>query len=89
VEWSGDWSDDSLKWNKRLKTKLNLMQKHDGVFWMSLEDFIENYSFLYICRILKEKAGWKEAKLESEWKGPTAEGLPNRANPKAKMEKNP
>jgi len=89
VEWNGDWSDHSTKWTKRLKTKCKLQQKEDGVFWMSLEDFIENYSYLYICRILNAKSGWTEQKANSWWRGQTAEGLPSKANPKAKLYKNP
>lgn len=89
VEWSGDWSDNSLKWTKRLKTKLKLEQKDDGVFWMALDDFIENFSYLYVCRILNEKSGWTEKKISSWWRGKTAEGLPSRANPKARLDRNP
>ena len=30
---------------------------------MDVLDFIEQYSFLYICRILSETDGWKESRI--------------------------
>jgi hypothetical protein len=33
--------------------------------------------------------GWKKAQLDGEWRGITAEGLPSRSNPSAKLELNP
>lgn len=89
VEWSGDWSDESMKWSKRLKTKLKLKAKNDGVFWMSLDDFIENFSYLYVCRILNAKTGWTGKEESGWWRGKTAEGLPSKANPKARLDRNP
>jgi hypothetical protein len=89
VEWNGDWADDAEKWTKRMKQKLKLEVKTDGVFWMNVEDFVENFSYLYICRILNAKSGWREQKVTTWWRGQTAEGLPTRDNPKAKLHKNP
>ena len=56
---------------------------------MDVYDFVEQYSFLYVCRILSENMGWKKANIPGEWKGPSAEGLPSRANPSARLELNP
>ena len=89
VEWSGEWSDDSDQWNTRYKSKLKFEKKNDGVFWMEVDDFIENYSFLYICQVLDKKAGWIEKRVPGAWSGESAEGLPTRNNPKAKLAKNP
>ena len=91
AEWLGDWSDSSSNWNQRAKNKLSYIPRdhEDGVFWMDVYDFIQQYSYLYICRILNENMGWKRASLNGEWKGSTAEGLPSRSNPSAKLELNP
>jgi hypothetical protein len=87
AEWKGDWCDDSEKWTDRMKNKVGYVAKADGVFWMELLDFVEQYSYLYICRILGE--GWKEINMSDAWKGPTAEGIPTRTNPNARLHYNP
>jgi len=91
AEWTGDWCDTSPNWNQRSKTKLKYEPRdhEDGIFWMDIFDFTEQYSFLYMCRILTEGTGWKKAELSGEWKGKTAEGLPSRAYPSARLELNP
>lgn len=61
----------------------------DGVFWMDAYDFVQQYSYLYICRVLSESMGWKRQEVSAEWRGATAEGLPSRANPGARLELNP
>jgi hypothetical protein len=33
----GDWSDESNLWTPELKLKLNIKDKDDGNFWISLE----------------------------------------------------
>eukprot|EP00440_Ansanella_granifera_P014821 gb/GFBE01016113.1/.p1 GENE.gb/GFBE01016113.1/~~gb/GFBE01016113.1/.p1 ORF type:complete len:482 (+),score=107.78 gb/GFBE01016113.1/:1-1446(+) len=45
-EWKGDWSDKSSKWNEnpKVKEQLGFEDADDGAFWMSWEDFIENWS---------------------------------------------
>ena len=59
AEWKGDWADDDVdKWNDRMKNRLKFEDKNDGIFWMDVLDFIEQYSYLYICRILGD--GWHE-----------------------------
>ena len=91
AEWTGDWSDTCPNWTQRAKNKLHYEPRDhvDGVFWMDILDFIEQYAFLYICRVLSESKGWAKRTIDGEWKGPTAEGLPTRANPSAKIELNP
>lgn len=54
---------------------------------MSVYDFIEQFAYLYICRLLGE--GWYEKRIDSEWKGKSAAGLPTRNNPKARIDFNP
>lgn len=44
-EWKGDWSDNSDLWKKHPKVKeaCKLMDVDDGAFWMSWEDFVQNW----------------------------------------------
>jgi hypothetical protein len=86
VEWNGDWSDDSDMWTQRAKSKCEYSDEADGIFWMDLDDFIDNYSYLYVCRIMKE---WESHEIEDEWKGDSAEGLPSKDNRNAKLHLNP
>lgn len=86
IEWNGDWADDSDMWTQRAKSKCNFNDEADGIFWMDLDDFLENYSYLYICRIMKD---WNCQEIEDYWKGESAEGLPSKSNRTAKLEKNP
>jgi hypothetical protein len=34
-EWTGDWSDASPLWTRRMKAKITYNDKDDGTFWMS------------------------------------------------------
>ncbi|XP_054677100.1 calpain-13-like isoform X3 [Grus americana] len=50
-EWKGPWSDGSPQWD-RVEPKCRedlLRNKDDGEFWMSCENFQEQFSWLYIC----------------------------------------
>ncbi|NXU64442.1 CAN13 protein, partial [Horornis vulcanius] len=50
-EWKGPWSDDSPQWDRvdpEYREAL-LRNKNDGEFWMSCENFQEQFSWLYIC----------------------------------------
>ena len=51
-EFKGDWSDKSEKWNEENKKYFNYIDKNDGVFWISLEDFLKYYNEIMICNIL-------------------------------------
>ena len=55
MEWNGDFSDDSELMSKRLMQLLGHEKKDDGVFWMSIEDFIQEFKSLYVCAIFDEK----------------------------------
>ena len=52
---------------------------------MKVDDLLEQYSYVYICRILNPIEGWVEKRMKGEWRGESAEGLPTRGNPKAKL----
>lgn len=47
----------------------------DGVFWMNIEDFVWEFKYLYICRVLSEDDGWKSVKLPGSWKGESSAGF--------------
>ncbi|KFO05355.1 Calpain-13, partial [Balearica regulorum gibbericeps] len=50
-EWKGPWSDGSPQWDHvEPKCREDLLRnKDDGEFWMSCENFQEQFSWLYIC----------------------------------------
>jgi len=56
---------------------------------MDCDDFVEQYSYLYICRLMNEQMGWYKRTFNGEWSGASAEGLPNKKNPSAKLQLNP
>ena len=45
-EYSGDWSDSSKKWTAELKKKYGLINKDDGDFYMSYDDFLKFYAVM-------------------------------------------
>ncbi|KAK2154376.1 hypothetical protein LSH36_269g00026 [Paralvinella palmiformis] len=81
AEWSGAWGDSSLEWrsvSEMEKKKLGLLPKKDGEFWMSFEDWIENFERLSICHLYPdaltkevakdmERHHWEVTKHHSEW----------------------
>ena len=50
LEWTGDWSDKSELWTPELRRQLAAEDREDGVFWMSLESFIEFFVGIHICK---------------------------------------
>lgn len=71
-EWSGDWCDeDEENWTPSMKKRLNFQNSDDGQFWMCFEDYLEQFKYLYVCRVPPD---CDTIKLESEWKGETAGG---------------
>ncbi|CAD8113581.1 unnamed protein product [Paramecium sonneborni] len=49
-EWTKDWSDNSAKWTPELRQRLQVQQKDDGIFWMSVKDFITEFSQVCVCK---------------------------------------
>ncbi|XP_006901197.1 PREDICTED: calpain-14 [Elephantulus edwardii] len=83
VEWKGDWSDSSSKWELLCpKEKILLLRKYDdGEFWMNLHDFKVHFGLLVICKLtpglLSHEVGqrWTHTIREGRWvKGSTAGG---------------
>ena len=52
-EWKGEWSDNSDMWEKHPEVKrfLRPESKDDGKFWISKEDFSNNFEAISICMI--------------------------------------
>ena len=43
-EWKGAWSDESPEWTPRMINQLHpVFDKDDGAFWMSINDFLQNF----------------------------------------------
>ncbi|XP_004582768.2 calpain-13 [Ochotona princeps] len=51
TEWRGRWRDGSQEWQETHDPRKNQLceNKEDGEFWMSCQDFQENFSCLYVC----------------------------------------
>ncbi len=54
VEFNGDWSDSSDKWNEELNRIFdhqikNDSELNDGIFFMSIEDLVKYYDSINIC----------------------------------------
>jgi hypothetical protein len=55
-EWSGPWSDGSKEWTPYWMQKLDYRFGDDGVFWMSFDDMLRNFSNLHRTRLFGK--GW-------------------------------
>jgi len=77
VEWTGDWSDGSPLWTRRLKSKVGWVEREDGAFWMSWQDFTQHFEELYICRFYDSTRWLSRGKVFGEWRAQTAGGCVN------------
>ncbi|KAM5163806.1 calpain-14 [Mantella aurantiaca] len=66
IEWKGNWSDNSSKWDQlSLKERLLLRKtREDGEFWMSIEDFEAQFVELVICKLTPDLMSHENGK---EW----------------------
>lgn len=63
-EWTGDWSDSSSKWTPQLINCLGVnLNANDGDFWISWEDFLQNFDTLTVCKI----SGWHELRIKGKF----------------------
>ena len=57
-EWNGDWSDGSHKWDQVVeedRKKYHILNENDGSFWMSYDDWLEEFETLDICYLPDER----------------------------------
>lgn len=69
--WTGDWSDASSLWTPELRYELMAHGSEEGVFWMSLEDFMKYFDSVDVCKV---REGWAEARANGCF--PAFAGLP-------------
>ncbi|XP_044306256.1 calpain-14 [Varanus komodoensis] len=83
VEWKGDWSDSSGKWELLNPKEKILLRRNsdDGEFWMSVQDFKTHFVDLMICKLTpdlmtqEEGKKWMCSMQFGQWvKGSTAGG---------------
>ena len=83
AEWKGAWSDSSREWTLLSESE---RQEHgitfdaDGEFWMSFQDFVNNFESMEICHISlhdvggehdndkEKKVSWEDQLMEGEWR---------------------
>ncbi|XP_028934011.2 calpain-3 isoform X8 [Ornithorhynchus anatinus] len=87
VEWNGAWSDGWKDWgfvDEEEKSRLQHQVTEDGEFWMSYEDFTNNFTKLEICNLTAdaleadELQTWTVSVHEGRWvRGCSAGGCRN------------
>jgi calpain-5 len=81
-EWAGAWGDNSEEWKKisdKEKKDLGLDAGDDGEFWMSFDDFVENFTSMDICHMINTAFfsftnKYKESIFFGSWKKPHLSG---------------
>ncbi|KAF5027785.1 hypothetical protein F66182_116 [Fusarium sp. NRRL 66182] len=54
-EWHGPWSDGSRQWTSQMIRKLQHQFGDDGIFWMSYNDMLDNFKWMYRTRLFDER----------------------------------
>lgn len=80
VEWNGAWSDRDPVWNQlpyQDRQNLGQQSRADGEFWMTYEDWIENFHQIQICSVSPDtlkssRSGpdgyqWNCLQFDGEW----------------------
>ena len=52
IEWDGDWSDNSPLWTEEYKKYFGHNNKDNGIFFMSVDDYVDNFEDTNICHII-------------------------------------
>lgn len=67
----GPWSKDSEEWNKignETKELLEHNNQNDGQFFMSFENFVQEFDFLSICHVNVNGLASEESDVDLHWK---------------------
>ena len=77
TEWNGPWSDNSPEWNyvpAEQRHQMNFVQRDDGEFWMSFDDFYDHFEEVENCNLgpeimneISEMTGVDAAREASAW----------------------
>jgi hypothetical protein len=52
-KWTGDWGrHDTIHWTTEMKDTLGFDVLDDGMFWMTIQDFITHFNQVYYCRLI-------------------------------------
>ena len=57
TEWTGRWSDDSELWDtvpEEVREEYHV-EDNDGAFWMSFEDWVDEFEMCTICMMPTEE----------------------------------
>ena len=54
-EWYGPWSDGSREWTPYMIQKLRHEFGDDGIFWMSYDDVLDNFRWIYRTRLFDKR----------------------------------
>ncbi|KAH6885761.1 hypothetical protein B0T10DRAFT_83787 [Thelonectria olida] len=54
-EWHGPWSDGSREWTPYMIQKLRHKFGDDGVFWMTYDDLLSNFKWIYRTRLFDQR----------------------------------
>lgn len=52
TDWRGAWSEGDANWTPELKQYFNYKDSKDGVFWISINDFIYFYDAYNMCHLM-------------------------------------
>ncbi|XP_026881028.1 calpain-5-like [Electrophorus electricus] len=74
-EWDGPWSDSSQEWEKvgiRERANMGITVEDDGEFWMSFDDWCQNFTDADVCRLMNTsllsiQKVWHEVVLFGSW----------------------
>ena len=53
-EWEGDWSENSRLWTRQIKDEVDFESSSKGIYYMSLEDYYENFNATVICKVTED-----------------------------------
>lgn len=62
-EWTGDWSPDSILWTDEIIRDFDIdLDKQGKTFWISVDNFLENFSKLHVAKTQK----WNELRIKGK-----------------------